>query len=191
MKKVTLKYLSLLESRLTEKRLYHSLCVKQEAIKLAEKYDADVEKCAIAGILHDVCKDMPFDEMEKMVRSSTRAVCEIELKEKKLWHSIAGAYFAETELDIDDEVILQAIRYHTVGRKNMSLVEKVIFMADYISEDRKFDYVSRLRLLAYTDLDKACLEAITISLNELINEKRLVPLSTFECYNQLIDTINK
>ena len=178
-------YYSVLKERLSEKRYIHSLAVRDEAVKLAKKYKANIDKCYVAGLLHDVCKEIPFDEMQEMVLNYWQDVSEVELNEKSLWHAIAGASYVALTLKVTDKEVLSAIRFHTMGKRNMTQVEKIVFLADYISADREYEDVSRLRLLAYSDLNRAVMEAVGYTVSQLASENKIIPYSTYECYNQL------
>ncbi len=181
------KYYDLLQNRLSKELFAHSIAVKNESVKLANKYKADADKCLIAGLLLDVCKETPFDEMERAVASYWSDVSEIEFKERSLWHAIAGAVFTANELKVHDNEILSAIRFHTMAKRNMTLIEKIVFVASYISQDQDYEGVSRLRLLAYNNLDKALMEAIGYTISNLTIKGMAIPHSTYECYNQLVE----
>lgn len=178
-------YKKLLKNRLSEKRYYHSLCVAKEAIKFAQENGADIDKCYIAGLLHDICKETDDEKNRQTVLNSTLNVCDIEKQTKPLWHAIAGAEYVKNQLGIIDSEIIGAIRYHTVGKKEMTMVEKIIMMADYVSVDRDYGGVCKLRELAHTDFKQAMSEAVGYSLKDLIDKKSLIPVSTVECYNDL------
>ena len=111
----------ILEIRLSKKRFQHSLNVAEEAGKLAEKFDyPDKEKAYLTGLLHDICKEIPKEEQLEMVKKSKLNVSEVELGTPPLFHAVAGAWYAENVLNIHDDDMLNAVRYHTVGRAGMS-----------------------------------------------------------------------
>ena len=125
------EYREIIKARMSEKRYIHSLNVEKEAVRLAEKYGADVKKAAVAGILHDITKETSFDEQLKIIENSGIILNDIQKSAPKLWHSISGAAYVKDVLGICDEDIFNAIRYHTTARADMSLLEKVIFIADF------------------------------------------------------------
>ena len=141
--------LEVLRLRLSKKRLQHSKNVADEAQRLAEKYGADPEKAYTAGLLHDICKEIPPEEQKNYVLLSRRDVCDAEKEVPALWHSIAGAYYAEFVLGCHDEDMLNAVRYHTAGRGNMSLLEEIVYMADLTSADRSYKDVARRKFNKY------------------------------------------
>ena len=153
-------------SYLKHRRIPHVLGAEQEAIRLAEKYGADVEKARRAALLHDCTK--------KLLMPEQKALCEhygIELDEMEQWalkllHSKTGAAIARDVFGVDDE-IYGAIFYHTTGRADMTLLEKVIYLADYIEPTRDFPGVEELRRACYGDLDRGLLLGLEMSIDEM------------------------
>ena len=175
----------ILEIRLSKKRFQHSLNVAEEARKLAEKFDyPDNEKAYLTGLLHDICKEIPKEEQLEMVKKSKLDVSEVELCTPPLFHAVAGAWYAENVLNIHDDDMLNAVRYHTVGRANMSKLEKIIYLADLISADRNYKDVNKMRKLAYQSLEKAMLEAL--KLTDVVAKGSMLPCHTIDAYNQYI-----
>lgn len=147
-----------LQSALSVKRYIHTMGVVDEAEKLAEIYGthAEKEKAKVAALLHDCAKDYPADLKKRFCKEYHIPIDEIMKKQPDLIHPFLGAEVAKREYLIDDDDILNAIRYHTTGRKQMSLLEKVIFIADYIETGREeFEGLEEARRLAYLDLDMA------------------------------------
>lgn len=175
---------ALLKKRLSKKRYHHSLNVAHSALTLAEKYGVNAQKAYTAGLLHDVCKEIASQEQEQMMLKGNMDLSGAELSVKALWHGPAGAYYIKTELRIDDEEILNAVRYHTVGRPGMSKFEEIIYMADLISEDRDYKDVGKMRKLAFSDFEKAMYEAVSYSISNTIKKQSYIPEKTIELYNQ-------
>lgn len=173
----------ILKIRLSKKRYTHSLNVADAAEKLAEKYGADKEKAYLAGLVHDICKEAPREEQLKMAISCGRDFTVTEQKIPPLYHAAAGAWYCEHILHICDEDILNAVRYHTAGRAEMSLLEQVIYLADLISEDRSYKDVNKMRKLAFSDLNEAMLEAVRFSVSDVIAKGSLIPESSCAAYN--------
>ena len=145
--------IAFLEQHLSKKRFQHSCNVARAAKQLAQRYGADQEKAYFAGLLHDICKEQPFEEQRELMLAGDFAPDEAELHSRKLWHGIAGAYFIQTEFDVTDRDILNAVRFHTVGREGMSLLEEIIYIADMISDERDYKGVTKMRKLAFEDAD--------------------------------------
>ena len=176
----------LLKERLSKKRFIHSLNVADESRNLAKKWGSDPEKAYFAGLVHDICKDCPQLEQNQMVKKSKMMVSKVEYDVPSLWHAIAGAWYVENFLEIKETDILNAIRYHTTSRAGMSRLEEIVYMADLISADRNYKDVDRMRKLAYTNLNKAMLEALKFSIADVVNKGSKLPMQTLEAYNQYI-----
>lgn len=145
---------SVLRSRMNEHRYAHSLNVAKRAVFLAEKYGADPEKAGFAGLVHDICKGIPNEEQLSIIKSAGIEPDEDTMKSPALWHSIAGAVYCEHELEVTDKDVLNAIRYHTSGRGGMSILEKVIYMADLTSAERNYPDAEYTRNLTDHSLDE-------------------------------------
>lgn len=179
-------YVSLIKKLLLPDRFEHSLAVANAAQKLAIKYGADEEKAYICGILHDVMKNSGRAAQLEMLEKGGVALKDYELANPKVWHAMAGCEYLRLELGITDEDILNAVRYHTTGRAGMSLLEKVLYIADFISADRTYNGVKQMRRLASESLESAMLFALRYTISTLIKEKRLVHPDSVLCYNELI-----
>lgn len=147
-----------LQSALSVKRYIHTMGVAEEAVKLAEIYGTqkDQQKAQAAGLLHDCAKDYPEEMRLRFCREYKVKLDDVMERQTDLIHPFLGAEVARREYLVTDEEILDAIRYHTTGRADMSLLEKIIFIADYIEPNReKFEGLEEARRLAYLDLDMA------------------------------------
>lgn len=184
-KKLVGVYKDYLKNNLSKKRYAHSLNVAAAAIKLAELYDGDRDKCYTAGLLHDIAKELPFEEQLNLAQSSELNVSDIELDSQPLLHAIAGAELIQRVFGIKSADIINAVRYHTVARGGMSKTEQIIYMSDLISEDRDYKDVKKMRKLAYSDLEKALYEALKFSLNDSVEKGNTIAVSTLEAYNEL------
>lgn len=172
-----------LKENLSQKRYQHSLNVAAECRKLAEKYGEDPDKAYFAGLLHDICKELPGDEQKSLVIKSGFAVCREELETRSLWHAIAGAYFVKHVFGVEDIDIINSIRFHTVGRAGMSRLEEIVYLGDLISADRTYKDVDKMRKFVYTDVNKAMLEAFRFSIKNVVKKDGMLPLCTVEGYN--------
>ncbi|MEG0614484.1 MAG: bis(5'-nucleosyl)-tetraphosphatase (symmetrical) YqeK [Oscillospiraceae bacterium] len=181
----------LLQSRLTSKRFVHSLNVADEAKKLAEIWGFDEEKAYLAGLLHDISKDILKNDQKSAVENSLMNVSEIEKKSPPLLHSIAGAFYIKNTLKIDDDDLINAVRYHTVAREGMSILEKIVYMADLVSIDRTYANVEEMRKFAHSDLDLAMFEALKFSIKSVLNKGTSLPLTTVDAYNQYALILSK
>ncbi len=178
------EYKSILSKLLDKNRYSHSIKVSEKAIYLAKKYGVDVRKAELAGLLHDITKQMPDKEHLIMFEKYNIKLSDIELKNKKLWHAISGALYIKNILKIDDEDIMNSVRYHTTGRENMSELEKIIFVADFISDDRVFNGVETIREIAEDNLDKAVAKGASITIVHLLEKNKLIDHNTLSAYNR-------
>ena len=139
-------------------RYQHTLGVAYTAVCLAMRYGADLDKAFLAGLLHDCAKNTPDEDKLELSKKYRIPVTDVEKKAPSLLHAKLGAYFAEKKYGVKDPDVLNAIRYHTTGRPGMSLLEKILFTADYIEPNRdRAANLAEIRELAFTDLDKAVL----------------------------------
>ncbi len=173
----------ILKIRLSKKRYTHSLNVAEAAEKLAVKYGADREKAYLAGLVHDICKEIPRDEQLKMAMKCGRDFSATEQMIPPLYHAAAGAWYCENVLRIHDDDVLNAVRYHTAGRAKMSLLEQLVYLADLISDDRSYKDVGKMRKLAFDDLEDAMLEALKFSVSDVVAKGSLIPESSCAAYN--------
>ncbi|WP_019125820.1 bis(5'-nucleosyl)-tetraphosphatase (symmetrical) YqeK [Peptoniphilus grossensis] len=172
------KYENEIRERIGEKRFLHTIRVKDTAVKLANIHDVDLEKAEIAGFLHDCAKIRDKKNLIKAAKESNLLLTKEMMKAPQIIHSYLGALFAREFYGIDDEDILNAITYHTTGRANMSDLEKIIFLADYIEPLRNFDGVERARELANKDLDAAMYFALNNTLKFLVERDNYIVVET-------------
>ena len=146
-----------MEKELTSKRYEHTLSVAYTAASLPMVHDVDTESALIAGMLHDCAKCFSAKKVVSLCKKHNLPVSEVELQNPTaLLHAKAGSFLAKETYGIDDEDILNAIKYHTTGRPNMSKLEKIIYIADYIEPGRTHAAnLKQIRKAAYEDLDKA------------------------------------
>ena len=145
---------AVLKKRMNEHRFEHSLNVAERAVFLAKKYGADPEKAGFAGLIHDICKGIPNEEQLAIIKNEGIELDVETMASPALWHSIAGAIYSEHELGVTDKDVLNAIRYHTSGRGNMSILEKVVYMADLTSAERNYPDADYTRKLTDYSLDE-------------------------------------
>ena len=162
-------------SMMRAKRIPHVMGVEEEAVKLAQRWGADPELARRAGILHDCTKYCELPEQLDICEEYGVRLDALEQKAVKLLHSKTGACIARGVFGQPDAVY-DAIFWHTTGKADMTTLEKVLYIADYMEPNRDFDGVERLRHLAYTDLDKAMLLGVEMTIQEM--QQRQVPIHT-------------
>ncbi len=162
------------KSALEEKRYIHTLGVAKMCVRLARLYGVDTQKAYIAGILHDIAKNIPKDEMLRLSKEKKVPLDDFEWENPHLIHPKLGAMISRERFGIDDPDILNAVSWHTLGRVGMSDLEKIVYVADMIEEGRNYPEVEFLRSVAFKNLDKAvyaCIDA-TIEFNK---DKKIHP----------------
>ena len=185
-----LKHLTLSQLRpvalsyLKHKRIPHVLGTEQEAIRLAERYGADVEKARVAALLHDCTKKLDMPEQLTLCRQYGIELDELEQKALKLLHAKTGAAIARDVYGVDDE-IYRAIWWHTTGHADMTLLEKIIYLADYIEPSRDFPGVDDLRNCVYQNLDEGLLMGLQMTIDEMTEMGNPVHHATIEARDWL------
>ncbi|MEC0230546.1 bis(5'-nucleosyl)-tetraphosphatase (symmetrical) YqeK [Paenibacillus alba] len=178
------------KEQMPERRWLHTLGVMETSVILANRFGGDPVKADLAAILHDYCKYWPVQEQAKIIRENDLPQ-DLLAFDKELWHSHAGAYIAKAQFGIEDEEILDAIRYHTSGREQMTLLDKIVCLADYMEPGRDFPAVGLIRELAEHSLEKALIAGFDSTIGFLLSKgKRIYPL-TILTRNDLIHQINK
>ena len=179
-------YRKILSEKLDDYRIYHSECVSECAAVLAEKYGADPEKSRLAGLMHDVMKNADTNEHFEYIEKSGEKLTEVDYSNPKVWHQISGAAFLRESGIISDEEILGAVRWHTTGKADMTLLEKIVYVADFISADRDYPDVGVVRKLADESLESAILYTSRYTVNKLASKNLPIHPATVECYNDMI-----
>lgn len=158
-----------LRKKLKGSRYVHTLGVEYTSVCLAMKYGENLETAELAGLLHDCAKELPEKKLIQICRDHGERISKMEYQNPFLLHGKAGACLARDKFGIDDANILNAIRYHTTGRPGMTLVEKIVFVADYIEPNRKkADNLTELRRMAFENLDETVLRILEQTLDYLI-----------------------
>lgn len=172
-----------------EERFAHSVGVMELSGELAEIYGADEEKARLAGLIHDAAKQFSEDKMQIFLEKAykNKEKDEIVFNSKGLWHGPAGAEYVKENFGVDDEVY-NAVFYHTIGRENMTLLEKIVFLADVIevNRDKEFDWSKDARELAKKDIDGAIIIAINKSLQSIIKRNLIIHPGSVILRNEIL-----
>ncbi|AKL98380.1 bis(5'-nucleosyl)-tetraphosphatase (symmetrical) YqeK [Endomicrobium proavitum] len=176
------KYLS---EHLSPKRFEHSFAVSKLAVELAAKNGENIYSAQTAGLLHDCAKFMQGKDFLGFFKNRTKPKYFNEIKKyaPELLHGNAAAFIAKEKFAVKNKDILSAIANHTFGRENMSKLEKIIFIADSVSEDRKYKNASKIRALAKKDLDKAFVEVLKHKIYFVINNEKWFCAQTLDTWN--------
>ncbi|MCL1830319.1 MAG: bis(5'-nucleosyl)-tetraphosphatase (symmetrical) YqeK [Oscillospiraceae bacterium] len=179
---------------LSDERYQHTLAVADAAVKLAKRFGEDTEKAELAGLLHDICKEMNKPDLLQMIRGSD-TIEKTNLGDcPSVWHSYAGAEYVKEKYGLDEH-IASAIRCHTTGKANMNLLEKIVFLADFISEDRINEHKDEVITILFDGrkqehtLDLAVYVTIKKQLQHLVNQNRIIHYDSIEAYNYLADNL--
>ena len=177
--------LAKMAEQMSKKRLEHSLGVEAAAIRLAKRYGADETKAGLAGLLHDYAKEVSDEDS---LASLDKYQLDSDLKNwgNNIWHGVVGIYKIKEDLELSDAEILHSIETHTVGSKDMSLLDKIIYVADYIEDGRDFPGVDEAREIATSSLDRAVAYETARTVAFLAQKAHPIYPQTIETYNAYI-----
>ena len=177
---------SLIKPRMGEYRYIHSVNVSKKAVELAQIYGGDTEKAMIAGMLHDITKETPVEEQLKIITEGGIILDDVEKSSSKLWHPISGSVYIRDTVGITDSDIINSVRFHTTGRAGMSLLEKIIFVADFTGDERNYNGVDIMREKSLRSLEEAMLYGVQFTINDLSKRMMTIHPNALACYNELI-----
>lgn len=185
--KLKCKIMEYLEVSLKPTRLEHTLSVATLAVEMARKYGADVQKAELAALLHDMARNIGIPATNMYVKA-------LKLPEEytdnvNLAHSKIGAALAGSEFNVSDPEILDAVSYHTTGRADMSILEKIIFLADAIEPLRDYNGVDSIRAKAEESLDCGCMASLGSTIEFLKRKGVYIDRDTIEAFNYLKENI--
>lgn len=175
-----------LEKMISPQRYIHSLNVMHTAKSLCEALQEDSDRAVIAGLLHDCAKDIPGESILDLCEKYDVKVDNICRVQPKLLHGPLGAALAEDVFKIRDEAVLCAISCHTTGKENMSLLDKIVFIADYIEPDRNFPGVNEIRRIVNTDINKAIIVSLERVIKHVMLKGGLIHPDTINARNYLL-----
>lgn len=179
------QFKAIIRERLLPDRYHHSLCVADEARRLAAALGADPDKAYTAGLLHDILKNTKPERQLQILADFAILLDDVEKHSPKLWHAKSGAAFIERVLGVDDEQIVSAVRYHTTARSGMTPLERTLFLADFTSADRDYDDVDVMRRLVDEDPDAAMVYALSYTVRELAAKSAPIHPDTIAAYNEV------
>lgn len=179
------------KKKLSFKRFKHTIGVVEMSKHLASIYNVDLEKVQMAALLHDYAKELTNEELLKFMPNTTSTKKQIFLNQPQLLHGFAAAYMAKSEFNITDEDILNAIKYHTTGRVNMSELEKIIYIADFIELGRSFPGVEKLRKITFKNLNKGILLSLNQTIRFVMDKGELIHPESIEARNNILINMKK
>lgn len=175
----------LAKKNLSAKRYEHVCNVRKLAVKLARAHGVEEDRAALAALLHDIAKELPKDKQLQIFAENAIIAENAAERPAAVWHGVAGAILAQTKYGVDDPEILSAIRCHTTGKSGMSMLDKIIYLADMASYERSFPEAEQLRAHALEDLDRAVIEGLGLSLAWLKAAGKPVDEETLRAYAEL------
>lgn len=179
-----------LSNTLSTKRFVHSEGTAKTAEKLAILYKVDSKKAYLAGLVHDCTRETDIIIQNNMLKALGKVVDEFTLTTKELLHAITAEYLMINEFHINDEEIITAVKFHTTGRENMTLLEKIIFLADVIEPSRNFPGIDYIRQLAWSNIDEAMLAAFESSIKFLLGKRQMIHPNTLLARNYILKHFN-
>ena len=183
------KIVDWLKKNLSEERFIHSISTAKTAKKLAKEFFEDENRAELAGLLHDCAKEIPYEEMKRIIKEENLDISEDEIVAKKVLHAPLSAYFAKKIFDITDGEILSAIRFHTIGKIGMTNLEKIIYIADKIEPDTRVERCFeelRQELKSTKSLDKTIMLSFKMTIKSLVDRNLPINYGTIEVYNYLL-----
>lgn len=166
------------KEKISIERFNHSIGVVKRAVEYAKIYNVDIETVKLTAIAHDIAKEMTKEEKEKYQLSFD----DIEILNQNLHHAKIGAIICKEKYNFTDDMT-NAIKYHTTGRENMSILEKIIYLADATEPGRDYIDLEYYVDLSKTNIDKAVLEVSEWCIKNLLNKNSIIHLDTIKCYN--------
>ena len=174
------------KSMLSEKRFKHSEGVVKRALEYAEIYDVDKETVKLCAIAHDMAKELSEEENNQLIQEYNIELDEVEKLNKSLLHAKIGAYISKNKYGFTDDMV-NAIMYHTTGRDNMSMLEKIIYLADATEEGRNYSDISYYVDICKSDIDRGVFEVAKWCINNLLERGSFIHLNGVRCYNYYLN----
>lgn len=179
-------YQEALKKEINEQRYRHSIRVMDTCEQLARCHQENIYKAMLAGLLHDCARDRNEETLRDLLAHNQVKVSQWEILQPVLLHAKAAGILAKELFGITDEAVLNAMVWHTTGKENMTILEKIVFLADCIEPGRSFPGVDEIRMMAYNNLDQAVLMALKNSISYIVSQEGIVHPDTLNAYNWLL-----
>lgn len=180
-----------LKEHLSERRYNHTLGVCQSAIELAKLYGEDIEKAKIAALIHDMAKEMPIKDQKAILEANGFNINEDEENSPQILHGFVASILGKSIFNITDEEILSSVYYHSTGKREMTKLEKIVYLADYIEPGRIYPGVDELREVSKKSLDEGVLMGLNNTIKLVIDNRGVIHPLTLEARNYLIINLKK
>ncbi len=169
------------KEKISEKRFKHSEAVVKRAIEYSKIYNVDIETTKLVAIAHDIAKELSKEEIEQYIYKYNIELDDIEKINHSLIHAKIGAYICKYEYNFTDDMV-NAIKYHTTGRENMSILEKIIYLADATEETRTYCSSHYIDIIKQ-NIDKGIVEVTKWTINHLLETNKIIHIDSIKCYN--------
>lgn len=184
-------WIDLVKSQMPPKRWHHTMGVMASAVELAERFGEDPAKAQFAALLHDFCKAWPVERQRQVLEEGGEEWMDLLEYDKELWHGPVAAIVLRRDFGVEDEAVLDAVRWHTSGRVNMTKLDKIVCLADYIEPGREFPGVDRIRQLAEQSLEKALVAGLDSTISYLLQKGGIIYPLTVMTRNSLLREIRQ
>lgn len=174
---------------LSKSRYNHSLRVMEEAKRLAKHYDADIEKCMLCGLTHDMCKEYTFEDNKNFIDKYNLSYDLLKEENKNIIHGVIASIVVKEKYNFSDDMIL-AIKYHTTGYPNMDLLAKIVYLADKIEPSKDYPNIEEERSLAYKDIDKAIIFCLKNQIEYLKEKNKVINKMSYDTLRFLEEASN-
>lgn len=175
----------LVKSILSEKRYYHSVCVMERCEEYAKDFGLDINDARIIGLLHDIAKEMPKEEKVAYCKENNLSINEVEEKHITLLHGKIAAHMAKNIYGLRDE-LADAIEFHTTGRDNMTIWDKILYVADTTGKDRNYSNTEYFYKLSKENFDKCIIEILLFSIKDRIDDRKMIHVDSINALNFLL-----
>lgn len=177
-----------LRNKLSDYRYEHSLRVADECVKLAEVYNIDKDKAYLTGLVHDIAKEFSYEE--NLYYINKYGIDDDYKQFKRIIHAYVGSYYLKEKYNMDDEII-KAVRIHNIADMGMSLLDKILFVADKIEFGKDYNGIDEQRMLAYKDIDRALMLCLENNYKKLMSQGKQMHPTAIKVLKKLKKQINQ
>ena len=175
----------IVKEKLSEKRFYHSKCVVKRSIELASRYDINIQKAKLVGIVHDMAKELSEEDKIKYVEENGLQIDDIEYAHPNLLHGKIAGDMAKKMFGFSDDMV-QAITFHTTGKANMSMLDKILYVADATGDDRLWEDVEYVKELANKNIDEAVMYLLNMEIKDRVEKNKVIHVNSILARNHMI-----
>lgn len=175
----------IVKEKISEKRFYHSRCVAKRCMELASRYDININKAKLVGIVHDMAKELSKEEKIKYAEEKGLQIDEAEYAHPNLLHGKIAGDMAKKMFGFSDDMV-QAIAFHTTGKANMSMLDKILYVADATGDDRSWEDVKHVKDLADKNIDEAVMYLFNMEIKDRVEKNKIIHANTIFGRNYML-----